>query len=444
MIHKKAHHTIAALAATLTAQCVAEDAVKHFVKMEYVGHASFLATNDWGTTLLIDPYQNSPWSYWFEKTYPALKVDGLLITHNHFDHNAVKATTARSLLDHPGKLDLIGFTSLGIQGRHARSTELRFNQNTVFHVDADGLNLCYWGDNEANISPSFVASLGVVDVLIMPVDESEHLLSLKEVESIILAIKPKIVIPMHYFNEGLTSPCSTLGGLDSFLANKTGVRYFGKEGLKLSKETLPAATEIWIPSPLEGGVPVSTGLRNCIPCWLRAYGSLLAGGTIFFPLCWIIRRLFTRRRLSASRHANESSKEIPIIETSIPPEKRDADFRIISLFIDNAKTYVQLSSGALAISIVFMKALTGSENTHPMPISACLVCSWLLFVVAIGCGVFYQYLGVKYLEAKVDTSYKRLAGLGRIIERPWPFYMIMMAAFYGGMIAFVITAITTH
>ena len=53
---------------------------------------------------MIDPYGNSEQSYWFVREFPPIETDLLLVTHDHFDHNAEKAVPCRpNVLRGPGK-----------------------------------------------------------------------------------------------------------------------------------------------------------------------------------------------------------------------------------------------------------------------------------------------------------------------------------------------------
>lgn len=115
--------------------------------------------------------------------------------------------------------------------------------------------------------------------------------------------------------------------------------------------------------------------------------------------------------------------------------------KLMGLFIDNAKTYTQLSGAALALSITFVHEVVGITKDSPIPLDWSLVVSWLCFLIAIGAGVSYQYFAVKFLEWKSNIkrhhqSYPRL-----LIEHPWPLYSIMLISFYAGAVFFTVGAI---
>jgi hypothetical protein len=115
--------------------------------------------------------------------------------------------------------------------------------------------------------------------------------------------------------------------------------------------------------------------------------------------------------------------------------------KLMGLFIDNAKTYTQLSGAALALSITFVHEVVGVVKDSPIPLDWSLAVSWLCFLIAIGSGVSYQYFAVKFLEWKSNIrrhhkSYPRL-----LIEHPWPLYSLMLVAFYAGAVFFTVGAI---
>ena len=58
--------------------------------LSYYGHCAFLWTSPGAVRVLIDPFGNSDDSYWFHDVFPPIECDVVLVTHDHFDHNAVR------------------------------------------------------------------------------------------------------------------------------------------------------------------------------------------------------------------------------------------------------------------------------------------------------------------------------------------------------------------
>ena len=114
--------------------------------------------------------------------------------------------------------------------------------------------------------------------------------------------------------------------------------------------------------------------------------------------------------------------------------------KIMELFIDNAKTYVQLSAGALVLSITFLHEIAGVAKDTKVPTDFWLVVSWISFLLAVLFGAFYQYLAVKFLEKKFAGAYT--FPLFRSLEdSPGLCYGAMLSSFYIGCFCFAISAI---
>jgi hypothetical protein len=113
---------------------------------------------------------------------------------------------------------------------------------------------------------------------------------------------------------------------------------------------------------------------------------------------------------------------------------------IMKLFIDNAKTYIQLSTGALVLSITFFKEVIIPDQKPAMLKDSLLILSWLMYLIAIGFGSYYQYLAVKHLEDLSGNPGTKIP-LPFFLTDPVTIYFIMMVAFYLGAILFTATAI---
>ena len=74
------------------------------MKIQYLGHSCFKLTESTGTTVITDPYGGI--GYELPK---GLKADAVTVSHDHFDHNNVKAIGGRPLLiDKEGFYELPG------------------------------------------------------------------------------------------------------------------------------------------------------------------------------------------------------------------------------------------------------------------------------------------------------------------------------------------------
>ena len=68
---------------------------------------------------------------------------------------------------------------------------------------------------------------------------------------------------------------------------------------------------------------------------------------------------------------------------------------IMPLYLDGAKTSINLSSGALGLTVVFREKIIGSQPGSR--VSSLTPTSWFLFLLTIGASALYQYMAVKFL-----------------------------------------------
>ncbi|MFX4839121.1 MBL fold metallo-hydrolase, partial [Acinetobacter baumannii] len=70
--------------------------------------------------------------------------------------------------------------------------------NSLIVVETGGLRILHWGDNRPNPPERVWAAIGQVDVALLPIDGSEHVMSYGQVEAVIERLKPRITVPHHY------------------------------------------------------------------------------------------------------------------------------------------------------------------------------------------------------------------------------------------------------
>ena len=110
---------------------------------------------------------------------------------------------------------------------------------------------------------------------------------------------------------------------------------------------------------------------------------------------------------------------------------------VIPLYIDSAKTYMQLSAGALALSIAFKEKVLGQISG--LKVGILMLSSWLMFLLAIGASALYQYVAVKLLDS-LSPYPGAVWGLKTLVDSPGKAYGVMLFAFYLGAILLVLSA----
>ena len=200
-----------------------------------------------GTELLIDPYASRTWlGYdWPEGIQP----DAILITHPHYDHDAGRFRELPfpwgadvPVVDDPGAHTFGDFTVTGVEGKHADPYGMEFGQlNTLMVIEANGLRMVHLGDN-GPLTDSMIAGLGQVDVLFMPADAVNHIISEETTQLILETLRPSVVIPMHYRLPDLEveedSP-SDLGDIEPWLEGRSGVERLSGHVTTLRAGELP-------------------------------------------------------------------------------------------------------------------------------------------------------------------------------------------------------------
>ncbi len=233
------------------------------VKIEFYGHMAFKITSPEGLTVMIDPWRNDPsgaWGLWFPKEFPETPVDIVLSTHAHFDHDAVYRPHAIMVLERmAGEFKLGDVKITGVAEKHMckskgwyKWTEAakEFNQdfcppknflhmdNFIQIVETGGIRIAHWGDNRPLPAKFADDLLKGIDVLIMNIDGSRHILSYEDVDAALKRYKPKVVIPGHYYTKGASSILTTLSTADEWVNRQKNVEKLNKSELTLNPDKI--------------------------------------------------------------------------------------------------------------------------------------------------------------------------------------------------------------
>ena len=167
-------------------------------KISYAGQSCFQISvsnsRDHEANIVIDPFD--------EETglkVPNFSADILLVTHDHHDHNNIKAVKgAPFLIEGPGEYEVKGVFAQGIPSFHDDKEGKEKGQNTIYTIEAEDIRFCHLGDlGQKQLTDEQVDKIGAIDVLMIPVG-GEYTIDSSAAQKIIGQIEPKIVIPMHY------------------------------------------------------------------------------------------------------------------------------------------------------------------------------------------------------------------------------------------------------
>ncbi|MEM9440808.1 MAG: MBL fold metallo-hydrolase [Pseudomonadota bacterium] len=229
------------------------------VTIDYYGHCALKITSPAGLSILFDPWRNDPsgaWGLWYPNEFPKTVVDISMSTHAHFDHDALFRPESTMVLDRMvGSWAFADVSITGLADKHAceapgwyawTNALAEFGQNAcppdnpghmdmvMYVVETGGIRTLIWGDNRHNPPESVWDAMGRIDVLTLPIDGSEHILSYEQGNAIVERLQPKVVIPTHYLNEATTLTLSTLASADEWVESQKSFAKLDTPTLKLA------------------------------------------------------------------------------------------------------------------------------------------------------------------------------------------------------------------
>ncbi|MEO1492108.1 MAG: MBL fold metallo-hydrolase [Pseudomonadota bacterium] len=234
-------------------------AVEGAVGIDFFGHCAIKITSPGGATILFDPWRDDPsgaWGLWFKNPFPETVVDICMSTHTHFDHDAIERPVSTMVLDRMvGNFEFADLKITGFADKHAciapgwyewTNALAEFGAeacppNNVGHMDmvvyvveTGGIRTLIWGDNRPNPPQEFWDAIGQVDVLTLPVDGSQHILSYEQADEIVAKLAPKVVIPTHYLSETTSYTLTTLQSADEWVKGQKSFKMLDGPSLSLN------------------------------------------------------------------------------------------------------------------------------------------------------------------------------------------------------------------
>jgi len=161
-------------------------------------------------SIAIDPFSND-----IGLRVPKLQADILLITHDHHDHNNIKAVSGQPfIIKGPGEYDIKEVFIQGFSAFYDDSQGAEKEKITIYTIEAEEIRLCHLGDlGQKELSSEQLEKIGEVDILMIPVGGT-YTIDAEEAIKIMSQIEPKITIPIHYKVPNLKVK---IDGVDKFL-----------------------------------------------------------------------------------------------------------------------------------------------------------------------------------------------------------------------------------
>lgn len=215
------------------------------MKVKFLGHAAFLITSDSGIRIITDPYKPGCFDGGIQYGQITETADIVTISHEHDDHNDTNINGDPIFVRNDESQEIKGIKINGIKVFHDTSGGSERGTNVIFIMNVDGINIAHLGDLGHELSDDEIKKIGSVDVVLVPIG-GYFTIDTQTAEKIVTALKPKIVIPMHYKTEKCGFP---IAPLESFVQNKEIKKCEGE--VEICKGTLPTSMSIYVLAPVK-------------------------------------------------------------------------------------------------------------------------------------------------------------------------------------------------
>ena len=207
------------------------------MEIVYLGQSSFLLTTS-NARVVIDPYDPV-----IGFKMPKVKADIVAVTHDHKDHNNIKAVDGEPMvISGPGEYEIKEVVVTGMSSYHDEKQGKIRGKNTIYVIEAEELRIVHLGDLGHKLDQKQIDELDGVDVLMIPVG-GETSIDVKTAVEIIKAVGPSIVMPMHYKTKEHAPIFKNKAPLADFV-KELGMEKRVEKKLRLKKLDLPEEMEL--------------------------------------------------------------------------------------------------------------------------------------------------------------------------------------------------------
>jgi L-ascorbate metabolism protein UlaG (beta-lactamase superfamily) len=214
------------------------EAIPGAVRLEWLGHSSFLLTSPTGTRIVTDPH-----AFYALREAP----DAVTISNLHVTHSDVRGLPGNPRLlwgmtrEQGWNRVALMIGDIGVFNVPSYASRVEPEQspvqNSIFIFRTGGLCIAHLGNLRHPLTPQQLQRIGRPDVVMVPADGS-WTMSFDDVLTVIEQLRPFLVIPMH-----IDVPQQAL----AFVQHSAGrypVREVPERSLTLNRQLLPATTAI--------------------------------------------------------------------------------------------------------------------------------------------------------------------------------------------------------
>jgi L-ascorbate metabolism protein UlaG (beta-lactamase superfamily) len=189
------------------------------MRIRWYGQSTFLISGE--RSVFVDPFgaMDGLSERGLRFDYPPIgdvEADLLLVTHEHADHNAVEAVggSPETVRSTAGSFESPVGEVIAVASEHDDAAGTLRGPNTIFRFTLDGLRVSHFGDfGQSELRDEQEEAIGEVDLLLLPVGGGPTVGG-DAAAAIVRALRPRLVVPMHYRTEAV----NFLDPPDEFLA----------------------------------------------------------------------------------------------------------------------------------------------------------------------------------------------------------------------------------
>ncbi len=188
------------------------------MEIKYLGHSSFLIKTK-TAKIVTDPFNPQMVGLKF----PKVEADIITVSHQHQDHNNVKAVlptqsaTQPLVLDMSGEFEKQGVRIYGYLSYHDEKKGAERGENILYKIEAEGLLILHCGDLGVVPDDDFLDLVGDVDILLVPTG-GFYTIDSEKAYQLLKKLEPYLVIPMHYNHRRLNQAVfNKLASVDNFI-----------------------------------------------------------------------------------------------------------------------------------------------------------------------------------------------------------------------------------
>jgi len=117
---------------------------------------------------------------------------------------ALNSDAARLNIESPGEYGVGEFDIKGIAAQRHLDSESDPQISTIYRVEVNETRIAILGNIYEKLSEAQLEDIGLVDILILPVGGNGYTLDATGAANLTRSIDPKVVIPVHYAETGIT------------------------------------------------------------------------------------------------------------------------------------------------------------------------------------------------------------------------------------------------